>query len=207
MTNTLGQFTIKKELAVFQLNYNRSIKDWLEIGISFLLGILILGLFFSIVYFGIRKDTVFALILSLSTLFIAYTLFRKFSYLILKLFAPTKQLVFIDHHLGNINIKLPYNKTKTFKKSDIQQVVYQLKSDMVDFSDQVLISRFWVEVILIQKDGNPLLLLIINPEDIIESNAYKIKRNLKKIGKGIARTLAKEIGVSYQFNKSKFPKY
>lgn len=200
MINTLGQFTIKKEPSIFQLNYTRSIKDWLDIILSFSFGIIMIGLMVGLIYFGLEKDTIYTILYSVLMLICGYGVYRTFSYVFLRLFTPTKHLIFIDHLKGNINIKLPYNKTKTFKKSDIDLVVYQINTDFVDFSDQIIKPRFWVDVVLIQKDRKSLTFLTINPEDIIECNAHRIQKNLKKIGKGIAKTLANEIGVEYRFN-------
>lgn len=201
MINTLGQFTFKKEPSIFQLNYTRSIKDWLDITLSFSFGLIMISLMVGLLYLDLEKGVIYTVLLSVLTLLFGYSAYKTFSYVFLRLFTPTKHLVFIDHLKGNINIKLPYNKTKTLKKSDIDLVVYQINTDFVDFSDQIIKPRFWVDVVLIQKDRKPLTFLTINPEDIIECNTHRIQKNLKKIGKGIAKTLANEIGVEYRFKK------
>jgi len=204
MTNTIGQFTIKKELSIFQLSYNRSIKDWIDILVSLILGITNIVMILCFLYLSLDHDTMFIIFISLLIIVSGYTAYRKFSYVFLRLFSPTKQLVSIDHHKGNVTIKLPYDKTMTFKKSDIGLVVYKINTDFVEFSDHIVKQRFWVDVILVQKNKKNLTILTINPEDIIESNSYCIKKKLRKLGKGLSKALAKEMGVEYRYNKGDF---
>lgn len=201
MKNTFGQYTINKEMSAFQLHYSRSIKDWLDILYFFALGLVKASILILCIYFAIIKEDGVRYFAILFGLVATYSAYRDFYSVFLRLFSPTEDIVFIDHLKEKINIRFPFNKLKTYKKSEFGLVVYQLNSDYFDLSDQVIKQRFWVDVILIQKDRKPLTFLTINPEDIIESNPKRIENNLKKIGKGIAKALANELGVECRFKK------
>ena len=189
-----GNYTVRQDDKQACIDYERTMKDWFDIFLAFLLGFAA-GAFIIELYVHTHFDKAIFWIVGLCFAFLALV---KLSDGVLKLLRPARAVISLSKDTRQLQIRKAAGKATTVGFNEIGYLELKGKDIITRFK---LSERhaIYITLSIVTKTGQSIPVLDINPDKIISASIEQTEATQYDTGLGLTEWLANETGVHYRW--------
>ena len=201
MKKQFGAFSTESTDYTFTLDYSRTTKDWFDILVAGVPGVICFLILFFFTIRGLGPRSVWFFLLVILVVGCAAVFLCSYAYS--RLLEPTKGIIHLDKPNGTLSVKTPKSKTLKFVIADLRLIHYHYHSDIIEYPVDISKrkKRFWGEVELEMKGRKKIKIQAINLTYIIDRGPEAAKKEIEKTTKDLAKNLGRGLGVESRLKR------